>query len=125
MGKRTADSNPSYAMSCPACSHGQAFTVDTRPSGVWVRRRRECANCRHRYTTYETLTDPRDQRPATPEEILGAALLAAIEHSAVVGALREHVAALTERLDRLEEERQPHYVDLVPVHAPSAVQRWP
>lgn len=42
-------------MRCPACGHEGDKVVDSRSvrDGLGVRRRRECAQCRHRYTTYE------------------------------------------------------------------------
>jgi len=40
---------------CPSCGHEDDKVVDSRAvrDGLGVRRRRECAACRHRYTTYE------------------------------------------------------------------------
>ena len=42
-------------MRCPACGHEDDKVVDSRSvrDGMGVRRRRECAGCHHRYTTYE------------------------------------------------------------------------
>ena len=42
-------------MVCPACKKGDTTVVDSRPLGQGdiVRRRRECFECRHRFTTYE------------------------------------------------------------------------
>ena len=42
-------------MRCPSCGHEDDKVVDSRAvrDGLGVRRRRECAACRHRYTTYE------------------------------------------------------------------------
>lgn len=44
-------------MRCPACGHEGDKVVDSRSvrDGLGVRRRRECAACRHRYTTYEVV----------------------------------------------------------------------
>lgn len=44
-------------MRCPACSHPEDRVVDSRviADGRGVRRRRECANCQHRYTTVEEI----------------------------------------------------------------------
>lgn len=46
-------------MRCPACGHPESKVVDSRPSddGATIRRRRECLECKHRFTTYERLTD--------------------------------------------------------------------
>ena len=42
-------------MKCPFCSHADTQVVDTRVSedGDFIRRRRQCAACEKRFTTYE------------------------------------------------------------------------
>lgn len=42
-------------MKCPFCSHSETQVVETRISedGVSIRRRRQCASCEKRFTTYE------------------------------------------------------------------------
>ena len=42
-------------MTCPFCAHKQDKVIDSRESkeGEVIRRRRECLNCEHRFTTYE------------------------------------------------------------------------
>ena len=42
-------------MKCPFCSHGETQVVETRISedGDFIRRRRQCATCEKRFTTYE------------------------------------------------------------------------
>lgn len=44
-------------MRCPFCAHPESKVVDSRPSdeGASIRRRRECLECRKRFTTYETI----------------------------------------------------------------------
>lgn len=44
-------------MRCPFCNHPESKVVDSRPSdeGASIRRRRECLECRKRFTTYETI----------------------------------------------------------------------
>ncbi len=44
-------------MRCPACGHVDSKVVDSRQSddGVTIRRRRECLDCRTRFTTFERL----------------------------------------------------------------------
>jgi transcriptional repressor NrdR len=46
-------------MKCPYCGDEEDKVVDSRPSqdGRSVRRRRECASCGKRYTTYEYIED--------------------------------------------------------------------
>jgi transcriptional repressor NrdR len=42
-------------MKCPFCGHGDTQVVETRVAeeGLFVRRRRRCAQCDKRFTTYE------------------------------------------------------------------------
>ncbi len=44
-------------MQCPKCGHLEDRVIDSRPlsDGAAIRRRRECLNCGHRYTTYEEI----------------------------------------------------------------------
>jgi transcriptional repressor NrdR len=44
-------------MKCPFCHEDNDRVLDTRPSddGGAIRRRRECTNCRRRFTTYERI----------------------------------------------------------------------
>src|SRR6186997_3272922 len=46
-------------MRCPFCQIDNDRVIDSRASddGFAIRRRRECANCRRRYTTYERLEE--------------------------------------------------------------------
>jgi transcriptional repressor NrdR len=44
-------------MRCPTCSAAALRTYDSRPVGDAVRRRRECKNCGHRFTTLERTDD--------------------------------------------------------------------
>lgn len=46
-------------MKCPFCGHREDWVVDSRVArdGQSVRRRRECAKCHRRYTTYEHIED--------------------------------------------------------------------
>ena len=46
-------------MRCPSCGNLESKVVDSRPSddGSTIRRRRECLDCHHRFTTYERLSD--------------------------------------------------------------------
>ncbi len=42
-------------MNCPFCGYADSRVLDSRPSdeGSVIRRRRECPNCKRRFTTYE------------------------------------------------------------------------
>lgn len=46
-------------MRCPSCGYVESKVIDSRPSddGAAIRRRRECLECTHRFTTYERLGD--------------------------------------------------------------------
>ena len=75
-------------MRCPFCSHLDTKVVDSREvgEGDQIRRRRECIDCKGRYTTYETieLNLPRiiksdSRRESFDEEKLRAGILRAVE----------------------------------------------
>ncbi len=40
-------------MVCPHCGHGNHKVIDTRDTGDGIRRRRECQQCKQRFTSYE------------------------------------------------------------------------
>jgi transcriptional regulator NrdR family protein len=40
-------------MNCPICEHSESRTVRTDAAATEIRRRRECLQCRHRWTTVE------------------------------------------------------------------------
>jgi transcriptional repressor NrdR len=43
-------------MRCPFCTHSESDVVDTRDTDDFrIRRRRECAKCKRRFTTYEEI----------------------------------------------------------------------
>ncbi|MGI5949064.1 transcriptional regulator NrdR [Peptoniphilus sp.] len=44
-------------MKCPYCGYVDSKVIDTRPTeeGSTIRRRRECLNCKKRFTTYEKI----------------------------------------------------------------------
>ena len=46
-------------MKCPFCGHKEDKVIDSRSSeeGRSIRRRRECLNCRRRFTTYENIEE--------------------------------------------------------------------
>ncbi len=44
---------------CPSCRKSETRVVDSRDDESVVRRRRECLDCKHRFTTYERLEAPR------------------------------------------------------------------
>jgi len=42
-------------MNCPHCGHENHKVIDTRDTGEAIRRRRECQNCKQRFTSYENV----------------------------------------------------------------------
>lgn len=48
-------------MKCSQCTHADTAVIDSRISddGVTIRRRRECPECKYRFTTYERVESPR------------------------------------------------------------------
>ena len=49
----------SVSMPCPRCGARKSTVVDSRPRDDGVtRRRRECMNCQHRFTSFESMIDP-------------------------------------------------------------------
>ena len=44
-------------MNCPSCNHDKNATLESRKSPNITRRRRECLECGHRWTTSEINTE--------------------------------------------------------------------
>mgnify|MGYP002395269163 CR=1 FL=1 len=44
-----------FFMRCPYCGHDDSRVVDSRSTDEGIRRRRECAECKERFTTYERI----------------------------------------------------------------------
>ena len=46
-------------MKCPYCGYTESRVIDSRPTdeGGCIRRRRECLQCQHRFTTYERIEE--------------------------------------------------------------------
>lgn len=42
-----------FSMNCPYCHAEDSRVIDTRSVGEGIRRRRECLDCKQRFTTYE------------------------------------------------------------------------
>lgn len=44
-------------MKCPFCGYSESKVIDSRPAeeGATIRRRRECLDCKKRFTTYEVI----------------------------------------------------------------------
>lgn len=98
-------------MKCPFCSHPETKVIDSRESGEGdiIRRRRECASCQQRYTTYERVEEvlpmivKKDGRRATFDRLkIIAGLKKACEKRPVAMETIEEVA---DRIERLLHER--------------------
>ncbi len=98
------------AMRCPMCGVEETRVIDSRPAeqGTSIRRRRACAECGHRFTTYERgapvlLVRKRNGRlePFSPQKL----------HRGVEAALADRPvspAALAELLDDVEAAATAH-----------------
>lgn len=93
-------------MRCPRCGHLDDRVVDSRQSreGDSIRRRRECLECAHRFTTYEQvevilpMIVKRDgRREAYQREKLLAGLRRAVQKRPVA---TETLTAVVERIER-------------------------
>lgn len=51
--RRPLNSLQKFTMKCIHCEHEDTRVIETREAGLDVRRRRECAECGQRFTTYE------------------------------------------------------------------------
>ena len=107
-------------MFCPFCNDKDTRVVDSRlvSEGNQIRRRRECTNCKERFTTYEKaeLALPRiikrdGSRVAFDEEKLRSGMMRALEKRPVpsdrvesVYRSFQDVNAFREEIDRLEKE---------------------
>jgi len=86
-------------MNCPVCGDNDTRVLDSRPSsdGTAIRRRRECAHCSFRFTTYERVENiplvvvKRDGRrePFDRQKILSGLLRACHKRPVSASALEE------------------------------------
>ena len=88
-------------MRCPQCDERETRVIDSRDldDAVAVRRRRECARCQYRFTTYERIEAPRlvvvkrdGSRQEFDREKLVAGLRKALTRRPVDPASAEHAA---------------------------------
>ena len=101
-------------MRCPFCSYEDTRVIDSRlaSEGYQVRRRRECVECRERFSTYEAaeLNYPRiiksdDRREQFTEEKLRAGILRSLEKRPVAMEQVENaIARVKHRLRSLGEK---------------------
>ncbi|MCK5411429.1 MAG: transcriptional repressor NrdR [Gemmatimonadetes bacterium] len=93
-------------MRCPSCDHLEDRVIDSRlvRGGRAVRRRRQCASCARRYTTYERL----EEEPLTVRKrggVVEAYERAKLKRSIQVACAKRPVAdAIDAIVDEIEEE---------------------
>lgn len=97
-------------MRCPYCNHSESDVVDTRDTDDFrIRRRRECAKCKRRFTTYEE-TDKEDlfviKKDGRREKFERRKLLSGIEKSCEKRPVpRERIEEMTDWVEsRLRKE---------------------
>ncbi len=100
-------------MHCPFCGHAETKVIDSRlaAEGRQIRRRRQCENCRERFTTFETaeLVMPgiikRDERrqPFDEDKLRGSLARALEKRPVSAEALEQAIGHLIHRLRTLGE----------------------
>ena len=96
-------------MNCPSCDNEESKVIDSRESPDGIRRRRECLQCRNRYTTYERVhTVPlmvakRDNRrePFSAEKLERSFRIASAKRPLEVGAISKMVNDIERELHLL------------------------
>lgn len=102
-------------MRCPFCSNNNDRVVDSRESrdGITIRRRRECLDCRRRFTSYEQIEDipymvvKEDGRrePFSPSKLLSG-LTRACEKRSVSSSILEEIVDTIETDLHQREDRE-------------------
>ena len=106
-------------MKCPACGHEEDRVVDSRATreGEAIRRRRECLNCGHRYTTYEYIeTSPITvvKKDGSREPFDRQKLLLGVEKACWKRPIPRE--AILELVDAVKEELAREFTGEVPTH---------
>ncbi|TVQ92797.1 MAG: transcriptional repressor NrdR [Deltaproteobacteria bacterium] len=102
-------------MRCPECQHLESRVVDSRSTGDHIRRRRECASCGHRFTTYERAERPQIwvlkkggvKEPFSHEKVLHGLALACRKRPVRAEQLDEAAAAVRVLLEQRRESPVP------------------
>ena len=92
-------------MQCPYCAQPGSRVVDTRATGVGIRRRRECQQCLKRFTTYEQVSEAlfivkRDGRrePFDRSKLLQGIRIACAKRPIAAADIERAVSQIEERL---------------------------
>ena len=95
-------------MQCPHCGHGKHRVIDTRDRGETIRRRRECLDCKQRFTTYEhvapgLLVSKRDghREPFDSQKLLAGIRIAAVKRPVSSERMQSIANYVEERIQRL------------------------
>ncbi len=102
-------------MNCPFCSKNNDRVVDSRESrdGATIRRRRECLDCKRRFTSYEQIeaipylvvkSDGRREEFSRSKLLSG--LMRACEKRPIPARKQEDIVELVEQRLHLKEERE-------------------
>ncbi|MEM6639294.1 MAG: transcriptional regulator NrdR [Pseudomonadota bacterium] len=104
-------------MHCPFCGHGETKVIDSRlaAGGAQVRRRRECAHCAERFTTFESaelvmpyLVKSDDRREPFDENKLRSGILKALEKRPVSASdIEAAIGRITHELRTIGEREIP------------------
>ena len=104
-------------MKCPFCANVDTQVVETRMAedGDFIRRRRQCAACEKRFTTYERvdLKMPRlvkkdgSRTDFDREKLMGSMMLALRKRPVATGEVEEAADRIIERLRSLGEREVP------------------
>jgi transcriptional repressor NrdR len=99
-------------MNCPYCGAPDSRVLDSRPSdeGAVIRRRRECARCGRRFTTYEraqleplVVIKRSGQREAfSPDKLLRGLMLAARKRPVDLEALKRFAYGFEDSIEQME-----------------------
>lgn len=109
-----------HAMKCPYCGFEEQRVLESRPArdGLAIRRRRECAGCERRFTTFEEPERPRlfvvkrggARQEFSREKALSSMVLACGKRPVPIDRLREAADALEYQLFQEFDEEVPTQV---------------
>lgn len=105
-------SAPRFCMNCPYCNESDSRVLDSRPSdeGSVIRRRRECAACGRRFTTYEraqleplmVVKTSGVKETFNPDKLLRGLMLACQKRPVDLEALKRFAYSFEDSVEQLE-----------------------
>jgi len=107
-------------MNCPFCSNGENKVIDSRISrdSTAIRRRRECLNCKKRFTTYEYVEDVIPvvvKKDGRREEFDRTKIFVGIKKACEKRPIS--IEAIKDAVDRIEQECQELQMKEIPTSA--------